>query len=89
MLKDRPKMLKITKNVKILKLGKNFAENFLGNFPNPVKPENFWDPGNFPENFLKISRFLESRKSGKKKNPSSDEGRQRGQVVRSVVLRRP
>ena len=56
MLKIRSEMLKIRKNFKIFKLEKISGKNF----PNP---EDFRDPKNsseFPDMFLKISRFPES-----------------------------
>ena len=50
MLKIRPEMLKIRKNGIIIKLGKNYRENF----PIPKNLDNFLDPGipgKFFENF--------------------------------------
>ena len=34
-----------------------FPENFLGNSPNSGNSKDFWDTGNFPGKFLKITRF--------------------------------
>ena len=57
MLKIRPEMLKIRKNGVIIKLRKNYPENF----PISENLDNFLDP-RIPGKFLKIFRFPEVEK---------------------------